>query len=126
MFEVETLFLICIMLLPIVTGAYTFYKSFKVVEEDVWSSNIIVIFWLLSISEYCYALSYCWGATMMLYLESQLEKAYRVYVLQIPLGQPIPDIEFFRTMMEELDDPTYFEELLNDWDELDETKRNTH
>lgn len=63
---------------------------------------------------------------MLLYLESQLEKAYRVYVLQIPLGQPIPDIEFFRTMMEELDDPTYFEELLNDWDELDETKRNTH
>ena len=61
---------------------------------------------------------------MMLYLESQLEKAYRVYVLQIPLGQPIPDIEFFRTMMEELDD--HFEELLNDWDELDETKRNTH
>ena len=35
MFEVETLFLICLMLLPIVTGAYTFYKSFKVVEEDV-------------------------------------------------------------------------------------------
>ena len=33
MFEVETLFLICIMLLPIVTGAYTFYKSFKVVEK---------------------------------------------------------------------------------------------
>ena len=35
MFEVGTLFLICIMLLPIVTGAYTFYNSFKGVEEDV-------------------------------------------------------------------------------------------
>tara|TARA_B100000902_G_scaffold399876_1_gene473268 strand:- start:8027 stop:8140 length:114 start_codon:yes stop_codon:yes gene_type:complete len=34
LFEVETLFLICIMLLPIVTGAYTFYKSFKAVEGD--------------------------------------------------------------------------------------------
>ena len=40
---------------------------------------------------------------MMLYLESQLEKAYRVYVTKIPLGQPIPDIEFFREMIEEMD-----------------------
>lgn len=63
---------------------------------------------------------------MMLYLESQLEKAYRVYVTKIPLGQPIPDIEFFREMIEEMDSPEYFEELLNDWEELDESRRNTH
>ena len=37
---------------------------------------------------------------MLLYLESQLEKAYRVYVTKIPLGQTIPDIEFFREAAE--------------------------
>ena len=63
---------------------------------------------------------------MMLYLESQLEKTYRVYITKIPLGQPIPDIEFFREMIEEMDSPEYFEELLNDWEELDESRRNTH
>ena len=63
---------------------------------------------------------------MMLYLESQLEKAYRVYVTKIPIGQTIPDIEFFREMMEEMDDPDYFELLLNEWEELDEARRNTH
>ena len=40
---------------------------------------------------------------MLLYLESQLEKAYRVYVTKIPSGSPIPDIEFFREMIEEID-----------------------
>ena len=63
---------------------------------------------------------------MMLYLESQLEKAYRVYVTKIPIGQTIPDIEFFREMMEEMGDPDYFELLLNEWEELDEARRNTH
>ena len=63
---------------------------------------------------------------MMLYLESQLEKAYRVYVTKIPIGQTIPDLEFFREMMEEMDDPDYFELLLNEWEELDEARRNTH
>ena len=29
----ELLFLVAIMLLPIITGAYTFYKSYKIVEE---------------------------------------------------------------------------------------------
>ena len=43
MFEVETLFLICIMLLPIVTGAYTFYKSFKVVEEEQMFEVVILL-----------------------------------------------------------------------------------
>ena len=62
---------------------------------------------------------------MMLYLESQLEKAYRVYVTKIPIGQSIPDIEFFREMMEEMDDPEYFEELLYEWENLDEARRNT-
>jgi len=32
-FELQTLFLICIMLLPIITGAYTFYLSYKAVED---------------------------------------------------------------------------------------------
>ena len=63
---------------------------------------------------------------MLLYLESQLEKAYRVYVTKIPLGQTIPDIEFFREMIEEMNDPTYFEELLDEWERLDDTQRQTH
>jgi len=29
---IELLFLVAIMLLPIITGAYTFYKSYKLVE----------------------------------------------------------------------------------------------
>jgi len=63
---------------------------------------------------------------VLLYLESQLEKAYRVYVTKIPLGQTIPDIEFFREMIEEMNDPTYFEELLDEWERLDDTQRQTH
>ncbi len=63
---------------------------------------------------------------MLLYLESQLEKAYRVYVTKIPLGQTIPDIEFFREMIEEMNDPTYFEELLDEWERLDDNQRQTH
>lgn len=62
---------------------------------------------------------------MLLYLESQLEKAYRVYVTKIPFGQSIPSLEFFREMMEEMDDPEYFEELLYEWENLDEARRNT-
>jgi|TARA_B100000530_G_scaffold195152_1_gene124106 hypothetical protein len=63
---------------------------------------------------------------VLLYLESQLEKAYRVYVTKIPLGQTIPDIEFFREMIEEMNDPTYFEELLDEWERLDDNQRQTH
>jgi len=62
---------------------------------------------------------------MLLYLESQLEKAYRVYVTKIPFGHDIPDIEFFREMIEEMDDPEYFELLLMEWENLDEANRNT-
>lgn len=29
----EVIFLVAIMLLPIITGAYTFYKSYKVIED---------------------------------------------------------------------------------------------
>ena len=46
---------------------------------------------------------------MLLYLESQLEKAYRVYITKIPIGQTIPDLEFFREMMEEMNDAEYFD-----------------
>jgi len=63
---------------------------------------------------------------MLLYLESQLEKAYRVYITKIPIGQTIPDFEFFREMMEEMNDAEYFEELLDEWENLDEARRNTH
>ena len=63
---------------------------------------------------------------MLLYLESQLEQAYRVYITKIPFGSKIPDIEFFRELMEEMDDPQYFELLLDEWNDLDEAKRNTH
>ena len=63
---------------------------------------------------------------MLLYLESQLEKAYRVYITKIPIGQTIPDLEFFREMMEEMNDAEYFEQLLDEWELLDEAKRNTH
>ncbi len=63
---------------------------------------------------------------MLLYLESQLEKAYRVYITKIPIGQTIPDLEFFREMMEEMNDAEYFEQLLDEWELLDESRRNTH
>lgn len=63
---------------------------------------------------------------MLLYLESQLEKAYRVYVTKIPSGSPIPDIEFFREMIEEMDDPEYFELLLDEWENGLGTQRYTH
>ena len=63
---------------------------------------------------------------MLLYLESQLEKAYRVYITKIPIGQTIPDLEFFREMMEEMNDAEYFEELLDELENLDEARRNTH
>ena len=63
---------------------------------------------------------------MILYLEWQLERAYRVYCTKIPFGQVTPDIEFFRTMIEEMPDADYFEELLDEWETLGESKRNTH
>ena len=43
---------------------------------------------------------------MFLYLETQLQKAYRVYITKIPLGQQIPELEFFREMVEGMDGPS--------------------
>ena len=63
---------------------------------------------------------------MLLYLESQLEKAYRVYITKIPIGQTIPDLEFFREMMEEMNDAEYFEQLLDEWEGLNDAQRETH
>ena len=63
---------------------------------------------------------------MILYLEWQLERAYRVYLTKIPFGSPTPDIEFFRTMIEEMEDIDYFEELLDEWEDLNDTERQTH
>jgi hypothetical protein len=63
---------------------------------------------------------------MLLYLESQLEKAYRVYITKIPFGQKIPDIEFFRTMLEEMEDADYFEELLDEWERLEPNSKSTN
>lgn len=62
---------------------------------------------------------------MILYLESQLEQAYRVYCAKIPMGQTVPNIEFFRTMMEEMPDADFFEDLLEEYKELGSQKR-TH
>ncbi len=47
---------------------------------------------------------------MILYLEEQLEKAYRVYLSKIPAGYTAMDIEKFRGMVEE--DEDLFEDLL--------------
>lgn len=62
---------------------------------------------------------------MILYLETQLEQAYRVYVTKIPFGHKIPDIEFFRDMIEEMEDADYFEDLLDEWRGL-EQQQSTH
>ena len=62
---------------------------------------------------------------MILYLETQLEQAYRVYVTKIPFGHKIPDIEFFRDMIEEMEDADYFEDLLDEWRGL-EQQHSTH
>jgi|TARA_R110000851_G_scaffold65319_2_gene148444 hypothetical protein len=62
---------------------------------------------------------------MILYLEEQLIKAYRAYVTHIPLGSTIPDIEFFRKMIEEEDNADFFEELLYEWETL-RSQRETH
>lgn len=47
---------------------------------------------------------------MLLYLEEQLNQAYRVYLSKIPTGYKAMDIEKFRTMIEE--DEELFEDLL--------------
>ena len=55
---------------------------------------------------------------MILYLESQLEQAYRVYCTKIPLGQQVPDIEFFRELVESEPDADFFESLLDEYENL--------
>tara|TARA_R110000824_G_C14806805_1_gene635087 strand:+ start:279 stop:467 length:189 start_codon:yes stop_codon:yes gene_type:complete len=62
---------------------------------------------------------------MILYLESQLQQAYRVYCTKIPINQAVPDIEFFRTMIEEMPDAEFFEELLDEYEELG-SQKGTH
>jgi hypothetical protein len=47
---------------------------------------------------------------MLLYLEEQLNEAYRVYLSRIPAGYKALDIEDFRGMVEE--DEDLFEDLL--------------
>ena len=47
---------------------------------------------------------------MLLYLEEQLNEAYRVYLSRIPDGYKALDIERFREMVEE--DEDLFEDLL--------------
>jgi len=48
-----------------------------------------------------------------------------VYVTKIPFGHKIPDIEFFRDMIEEMEDADYFEDLLDEWRGL-EQQQSTH
>ena len=50
---------------------------------------------------------------MILYLEEQLEQAYRVYISKIPAGNHAVDIETFRTMVE--GDEDLFEDLLAEY-----------
>ncbi len=54
---------------------------------------------------------------MILYSEIQLQRAYRVYCSKIPMGQVVPDLEFFRTMIEEMYNADFFEELLAEYEE---------
>ena len=54
-----------------------------------------------------------------------ITKAYRVYCTKIPIGQVVPDIEFFRTMIEEMEDSEFFEELLDEFEELG-AQKGTH
>ena len=61
---------------------------------------------------------------MMLYLESQLHNAYRVYMLHIPAGQKAMDIEEFRAEMEA--DEETLELLLEEFERLPDNERNTH
>jgi hypothetical protein len=62
---------------------------------------------------------------MILYLEQQLEKAYRVYCTKIPIDQPVPDIELFREMIENLPNADFFESLLDQYEELG-SQKGTH
>jgi len=62
---------------------------------------------------------------MILYLESQLEKAYRVYCTKIPMGEVVPDIEVFRSFIEESEDTAYFEQLLDEYEDLG-SEQGTH
>ena len=50
---------------------------------------------------------------MLLYLEEQLQQAYRVYISKIPAGHHAVDIETFRTMVEF--DEDLFEDLLAEY-----------
>ena len=49
---------------------------------------------------------------MILYLEEQLNRAYRVYLSKIPEGNIALDIEKFRSMVES--DEDLFEDLLEE------------
>ena len=61
---------------------------------------------------------------MLLYLESQLANAYRVYMLHIPAGSKAMSIEEFRTEME--NDEETFELLLAEFENLPNEQRHTH
>jgi hypothetical protein len=62
---------------------------------------------------------------MILYLEIQLQQAYRVYCSKIPMGQLVPEIEFFREMIETLPDSNFFESLLDEYENLG-SQKGTH
>ena len=62
---------------------------------------------------------------MILYLEQQLEQAYRVYCTKIPIDQPVPDLEFFREMIETLPNADFFESLLDEYESLG-SQKGTH
>lgn len=59
---------------------------------------------------------------MLLYTEEQLDKAYKAYVINIPMGAVVLSIEDFRGMMEE-SPMEIFEGLIQEHDDL---KLTTH
>tara|TARA_B100000586_G_C19967301_1_gene366337 strand:+ start:546 stop:719 length:174 start_codon:yes stop_codon:yes gene_type:complete len=50
---------------------------------------------------------------MLLYLEEQLDQAYRVYLSKVPMGHKAADKEAFREMVES--DESLFEDLLAEY-----------
>tara|TARA_Y100000758_G_C15872433_1_gene357235 strand:+ start:343 stop:525 length:183 start_codon:yes stop_codon:yes gene_type:complete len=58
---------------------------------------------------------------VLLYLESQLNQAYLVFVNAIPVGEKVPNVEEFRCAVEL--DEEWFEDLLIEYEENEEKYR---
>ena len=58
---------------------------------------------------------------MLLYLETQLNQAYLVFVSAIPAGEKVPNLEEFRCAVEL--DGEWFEDLLIEYEDNEEKYR---